>query len=162
MGGNSFERLAGMRHCRSCRVLFSVCNPCDRGQAYCSSGCRRAARARQTRATNARYLATEAGRTSNRDRQRRFRERRRGPSVTDHSSPMTAGGVACATHRSEGLPVANVGIVTRPTGRASLALRCIVCRRAVEWVDIHRRFGTYPRRTSPRQGSTTRSNCYGS
>lgn len=61
--------------CRECGGLVYVCKECAAGQLYCGPLCRQAARRRQTREANRRYLDTEAGRQRNRERQRRFRER---------------------------------------------------------------------------------------
>jgi hypothetical protein len=62
--------------CRACGGIVYVCTGCAAGQLYCSLFCRQSARRKQTREANRRYLATDAGRQRNRERQQRFRERR--------------------------------------------------------------------------------------
>lgn len=63
--------------CRMFNGLVYVCKDCAAGQRYCYLSCRAAARRQQTRDANRRYLATVAGKARNRERQQRFRERRR-------------------------------------------------------------------------------------
>ncbi len=40
--------------CASCRKLFHICRPCDRGHGYCSQACRLRQRRQQCRAANRR------------------------------------------------------------------------------------------------------------
>ena len=73
--------------CRApgCGVIFFVCQHCDRGQAYCSSACRKHARLLQNRQSNRRHQQSEEGRLDHRDRQRAYRLRRASINVTDHT-----------------------------------------------------------------------------
>jgi len=63
------------RRCLWCGRLFGVCERCFRGQRYCSELCRKRSRREQGRERNRRYLDTEQGRESNRNRQRQYRQR---------------------------------------------------------------------------------------
>lgn len=71
------------RRCRGCGEFFLVCRSCDRGQQYCSEGCRDPARQVQMRAARLRHQQSPEGRADHRDHQRALRERRR---VMDHPS----------------------------------------------------------------------------
>ena len=73
--------------------MFFICSHCDRGQVYCSPGCRDATRRLQLRAANLRHQRSEEGRLDHRDRQRAYRRRLAGSAttlavenVTDHGS----------------------------------------------------------------------------
>ncbi len=88
------------RFCRApaCRVLFFICSYCDRGQVYCSQGCRQPARDQQRRAANRRHRQTLRGRLAHSRRQHAYRLRRAGArcrqrenKVTDHSSQAQLG-----------------------------------------------------------------------
>ena len=81
--------------CRApeCRRRFFICSRCDRGQVYCSSGCREKARRQQLHAANLRHQQSEEGRLDHRDRQRAYRQRLARSTntsaseiVTDHGS----------------------------------------------------------------------------
>ena len=81
--------------CRApgCGRMFFICSHCDRGQVYCSPGCRDATRRLQLRAANLRHQRSEEGRLDHRDRQRAYRRRLAGSAttlavenVTDHGS----------------------------------------------------------------------------
>ena len=79
------------RFCRGagCGAVFWICRHCDRGHKYCGERCRRKARGQQRRDANRRNQQSREGRLDHRDRQRAYRERRRLPRVTDHTSPAT-------------------------------------------------------------------------
>ena len=79
------------RFCRGagCGVVFWICRHCDRGHQYCGERCRQKARRRQHRDANRRNQQSREGRLDHRDRQRAYRERRRLPRVTDHTSAAT-------------------------------------------------------------------------
>lgn len=74
--------------CRWCLDVFALCERCFRGQAYCSSTCRRAGTRRRQRAANARRQRSDEGRENHRDNQREHRARRRAlaNAVTDRGS----------------------------------------------------------------------------
>ncbi len=101
--------------CRMCGGIVYVCKGCAAAQLYCSLSCRRSARRRQTREANRRYLATDAGRQRNRERQRRFRERR---------NSLNAGHVT-ADASSQPLPsqAAKERLVTEQSVRPSAQMR---------------------------------------
>jgi len=71
--------------CDLCKRQTSVCRPCDRGQRYCGPKCAKEAHLRNHREANRRYQATGRGRELHRERQARYRARRRAsqPVVTD-------------------------------------------------------------------------------
>lgn len=71
------------RRCRGCGEFFLVCRSCDRGQQYCSEGCRDPARQVQMRAARLRHQQSPEGRADHRDHQRALRKRRQ---VMDHPS----------------------------------------------------------------------------
>ena len=72
----------------TCNTLFTICANCDRGQRYCSDGCRRRMRQGQLRASGRRYQASTAGRHNHNQRQQSYRERRCQPPVT-HQGPAS-------------------------------------------------------------------------
>jgi hypothetical protein len=87
------------RFCKgsACGRLFFVCHHCDRGQRYCSPGCRRQSRLEQRRAARRRHQQSIEGRLDHRDRQRAYRLRKASTtradlkeSVTDHGSQAGA------------------------------------------------------------------------
>ena len=90
----------------TCRRLFAVCGPCDRGRRYCSPDCARASRGGQLRRAGQRYQATERGRLAHAARQARYRERRtrvthrsgqghrRGAQARAHAGPVEPDGFA--------------------------------------------------------------------
>jgi hypothetical protein len=117
------------RLCRgqSCGAVFYVCRPCDRGQAYCSSDCRGAARRAQKRAANGRHHRGPEGRADHRDRQREYRRRLVALRVTDQGSgglpslPTLGGAVDEAPRRFGAMDVG--------------ALCCVVCGRRGVLID---------------------------
>ena len=90
--------------CRWCGQIFFVCQRCDFGRRYCGEPCRRKARKRDVRRARRKYAGSPKGRLNNRDRQRRFRRRRRRAwndetkphTVTDQSSQLGLPGVSCS------------------------------------------------------------------
>ena len=76
--------------CARCREQVLLCSHCDRGQLYCGSACSGAARRANQRDAGRRYQRSPEGRIKHAARQRRWRQRRREPSVcavTHHGSP---------------------------------------------------------------------------
>lgn len=90
--------------CRWCGQIFFVCQRCDFGRRYCGEPCRRKARKRDVRRAQRKYAGRPKGRLNNRDRQRRFRMRRRTTwnnernthTVTHQSSQLGLPGVSCS------------------------------------------------------------------
>ena len=74
-----------------CGLMFFICRPCYRGQAYCSEPCRRASRQQQRRNANRRYQQDPEVRQDHRDRQRDYRRQLRESRVTDQSSMIDGG-----------------------------------------------------------------------
>jgi hypothetical protein len=66
----------------ACNTLFTICASCDRGQRYCSDGCRKRTRQQQLRASGRRYQASAGGRHNHSQRQQSYRRRRCQPGVT--------------------------------------------------------------------------------
>jgi len=113
-------------------VLFWVCRPCFRGQAYCRDRCRRRQRARQRRRANRRHQDSPEGRLDHCDRQRAYRRRRAG--VTDQGSePSLPSGILSAP-----APLARWGTWTEEGRHAPATIsgqpRCVVCGRLGSWV----------------------------
>lgn len=96
--------------CAWCNRIFHICRRCDRGQIYCLPRCRQQGRQRSQRRARKRHQATPEGRLDHRDRQRRYRQRRK-KSVTEHGSK---GGEAA----SKMPPVAGTPPPKEGTGRA--------------------------------------------
>jgi len=74
------------KRCRGCNAVFVICRSCDRGQRYCSPGCRVRALREQRRRANRRHQHSPEGRLDHRDRQREYRKRCAQRCVTDTSS----------------------------------------------------------------------------
>lgn len=74
--------------CRWCGKVFCVCQSCWRGQAYCSDGCRRAAKCRTHREAQRKYRKTEKGKKAHREAENR---RRMGLSKKNKKSVDDAG-----------------------------------------------------------------------
>ena len=79
--------------CRAvnCGVMFFICRPCYRRQAYCSDPCRRQTRLGQQREANRRYQADPDVRRDHRNHQREYRKLLRESRATDPSSIMECG-----------------------------------------------------------------------
>lgn len=79
-------------HCRYCRLQFYICRPCYRGQRYCSPFCRDRGYNETRRQARCRYAKSTEARLDHRDRNRRYRLRKKKitskstTSVTDQSS----------------------------------------------------------------------------
>lgn len=79
--------------CRAadCGVMFFICRPCYRGQAYCSEECRQQRRQEQRQKANRRYQQDPEVRRDHRDRMREYRKQLREIRVTDQSSIIDCG-----------------------------------------------------------------------
>lgn len=106
----------------ACNTLFTICASCDRGQRYCSDGCRKRTRQQQLRASGRRYQASAAGRHNHSQRQQSYRQRRCQPRVT-HQGPAL--------------------IATPPQPRPAGLFRCAVCGLENRWINA---FDGFPRR----------------
>ena len=74
-----------------CGVMFFICRPCYRGQAYCSAECRSQSRRQQRQKANRRYQQDPEVRRDHRDRMREYRKQLREIRVTDQSSIIDCG-----------------------------------------------------------------------
>ena len=102
--GMAAEVILRQRVCR-CGTTFYICRSCDRGQRYCSQGCRQKARRQQRREANRRHQQSPEGRLDHRDRQERYRQglRFRQMRVTDHGSPGSSPSGTMPRDRTEPL-----------------------------------------------------------
>ena len=128
-----------LRICRNrqCQTQFFICSRCDRGQRYCSLLCRHQARRQQRRCANRRHQQSAEGRADHRDRQRRYRERKRTP-VTDQSSISiaTPASFECGRAQTTVAPRSQAARLPRwPQKQASLWPRCRICGRMSRFVD---------------------------
>ena len=129
------------RDCRAsgCLLVFYLCRRCDRGQRYCGPACRARARIQQFRAANARHQRSEAGCEDHRERQQRYRQRKRAkehstkcladPVVTYQSSHSPDSGSCCQSDSSPDCPPQSKAQLPRPRCRVLPPLRCLRCRR---------------------------------
>jgi hypothetical protein len=110
------EALLRLRLCgySGCHGLFTICVTCDRGQRYCSSACRVAARREQRSRANRRYQGGVAGREAHRKCQQRYRARSVVPSVTDQPG---------------------VSLSTPAEATSTVPRACVVCGANGCWVD---------------------------
>ena len=106
----------------TCSRLFTICASCDRGQRYCSDGCRKRIRQQQLRASGRRYQTSAAGRQHHSQHQQSYRRRQCQPRVT-HQGPA-----AITTPHQ-----------TQPASRS----RCAICGHENRWSDP---FDGLPRR----------------
>ncbi len=99
-------------HCCRCKKVVYICSHCDRGQMYCSRGCRDEARRMCVREAGARYQQTRRGREKHARRQQRYRDRQSsGKKVTHHPcrtkaipSTVVACGIPSMSKATEGFP----------------------------------------------------------
>ena len=117
----------------TCGAPFAVCVGCDRGQRYCSDGCRKAARRQQMRSASRRYQATDRGKESHRCRQRSYHERRSDERMT-HQALAATGSAAQAS----------------PLQLSA----CVICGCQSRWIDP---FPVLPRHLRRRPGWSRRS-----
>jgi len=116
-----------------CRALFFLCSRCDRGRRYCSDRCSTRARREQRRRANQRHQRSPEGQMDHRDRQRRYRARKKKespcrsrPRVTDQASNPTASPASLPSESSDARPP---------------LLRCRICGRVGRFIDPFPRAG---------------------
>jgi hypothetical protein len=116
--------------CKGCNAVFWICPHCDRGQRYCSGGCRVEARRHQHRAANRRYQGSPEGRLDHRERQREYRRRHGRTRVTDQSSLLilSAAPLRVVTVRSMLITRSASTDIQRWAGKPWL--RCVICGRS--------------------------------
>lgn len=122
------------RVCRGsgCRAVFWLCRYCDRGQRYCSPGCRAQARLQQHRSANCRHQSSPEGRLDHRDRQREYRRLHARARVTDQGSVLILSPplLQCMTARFK----PRTGFVNNdvPRGTEKPWFRCAICGRSLK------------------------------
>ena len=122
-----------------CGLMFFICRPCYRGQAYCSEQCRRANRQQQRRQANRRYQGDPEVRRDHCERQREYRKQLREGRVTDQSSIIECGsgsiGGPLLETEPESLSVEEPHDQPKPAWRERLGqIACIICGRVGQWV----------------------------
>lgn len=116
--------------CDLCGQALYICSWCERGQRYCGSVCRQAARRRSVRQAGRRYQQTPEGRRKHAARQAAYRRRQalKREKVTHQGTPPQVGSVsvaACETPpspspRSAAPPPSRASFVSPlPTARAA-------------------------------------------
>lgn len=119
--------------------MFFVCQPCYRGQAYCSDDCRQKMRRQQRRKANRRYEQDPEIRQDHCARQRDYRERQRLRRVTDQSSIIECGsgsiGGPLVKTASESPTVEEQHEPSKSTWRERLGrVVCIICGRVGRFI----------------------------
>jgi hypothetical protein len=126
-----------MRECGGCGEWFGICGRCDRGQRYCSQGCRVQARQGQLSAARQRHQASAEGLADHRDHQAAYRRRLKAARVTDHPSESTADActlVATDPERADA-PDQEVTKGDEMCLPRAIELRCRVCDREAVFLD---------------------------
>ena len=132
--------------CRAamCGVMFLICRPCYRGQAYCSVECRLQTRRFQRTKANQRYEENAEVRQDHCQRQRDFRKRQCELRVTDQSSMIDCGGSSMSGLLAETgrVPTAGERAQDRPkqawNGRFA-NLVCVICGRVGRFIKAFNR-----------------------
>ena len=129
------EVVLRQRFCRGagCGRIFFICRSCDRGQCYCSDGCRAEAVRRQRREANRRHQQSDEGRRDHCDRQREYRERFAQRRVTDQ--PSQAAALSGRIPIAEQVPGEDTTRVTDVPRQRHRRLFCIICGRAGRFID---------------------------
>ena len=132
--------------CRAvgCGLMFFICQPCYRGQVYCSDQCRRMSRQRQRRKANQRYQQDPEVREDHRERMRAYRQTRRQSRVTDQSSIIDcgSGSISGPLVKTEQQPPAEEtwDAQPKPERRERLGrIVCIICGRVGKFVRARMR-----------------------
>jgi len=79
---------ARLYSCCRCHAQVIICRKCDRGQRYCTKGCRVKARRKSLQRAGKKYQSSRAGCFNNARRQQRFRDRQK-QKVTHQCSSET-------------------------------------------------------------------------
>ena len=131
--------------CALCQRQVLLCNGCDRGQRYCSVGCRQQARSTCLRQAGRRYQDSRAGRFAHARRARRYRQRQKIVTHQASQAPPAPPTVVADPVQAE---VATAAALAAPAGRCC---RCGgVCLPVVRRGFL--RHGRVPRDVAP-QGS---------
>lgn len=107
-----------MYACALCQREVLLCSGCDRGQRYCSVGCRQQARRASLRKAGRRYQDTRAGRFAHARRARRYRQRQE---IVTHQASQAAPMPATVVVDPAQAEVAQAAAVT------TAAWRCCRC-----------------------------------
>ncbi len=122
--------------CRAagCGVMFFICRPCYRGQAYCSDECRQRVRQQQRQKANRRYQQDPEVRRDHRDRMREYRKQVRENRVTDQSSinDCGSGSISGPLVKTASKAPAAENLHDQPKarwGERLIRIICIICGR---------------------------------
>ena len=124
------EAIVGQaRRCghQGCGTTFWICEQCDRGQRYCSPGCRQQARAERHRQANHRYQCSPRGRRKHSLRQCRYR----------HDHPAAKIVTDTGSQPQPSPCIVNPCLLGKPPGSSSrqatnpVAIGCMLCGRPV-------------------------------
>lgn len=120
-----------------CGATFVICRSCYRGQAYCNERCRVKGRRQRRREANRRHQQTCEGRLDHRDRQRAYRQRRRGHRVTDTSSRLRLDSASILQPRSQRSEMGSKDRAEEDeyADIGGVGLVCIVCGRSPGFID---------------------------
>ena len=138
---NRFEDVLYQLFCglAGCGKMFYICRRCYRGHKYCSSTCRAIARRRQMHSARLRYRRTPEARLDQRDRQRRWRQRRSQKTVMDQCSPPKENPPPSDGRERSMQPLSTwvEVVLERKTGSSHVSgvPRCVICGRAGGFVN---------------------------
>ena len=113
--------------CGWCEALVVVCQSCDHGKRYCSTGCSWKAREACLKRAGARYQQSFKGKEKHAARQAAYRNRKK-EKVTHQSFP--AGGAPVIVVQAE--QGTNLPLTRQP--ETSTPLHCDTCRRKCDFV----------------------------
>ena len=129
--------------CASCRKLFHICRPCDRGHGYCSQACRLRQRRQQCRAANRRHQQSPEGRADHRDRQRAYRKRLCAARVTDQGRRKASASIRLFPPMAAFSTLRRIAAMDQENGHAKQSLShkpdfapvCVRCGGVGRWGD---------------------------
>lgn len=126
------EAVLRQRICQrnECHAVFWICRHCDRGQRYCSSGCRAEARLQQHRSANRRYQRSPEGRLDHRERQQEYRRRHARTRVTDQSSISILSAAPLRVVTVRFTPITRSASTDVQKWAEEMRLRCVICGRS--------------------------------
>lgn len=110
------HRLGTLLLCEWCRAPFAICSCCYWGQRYCCDGCRDAARRKQCREADERYMQGKVAKELRSQRSRRSREKAKSSRKIDTDHPVTqdASAVIAGVHGHPATVGRPVGVKEAP------------------------------------------------